>query len=396
MSFTAGASTQAPRLGDQQRTGTSGRSSRRRVQGGPASTDLIFSARVASNASVFADLLRLHVPLGAVIAEVTYGRGAFWGEVPADAYRLLTSDLQSAVDCTSLPYRGGTVDALVLDPPYMEGLFRRDQGQLAGGGSHAPFRARYSAGAATEGGPKYHAAVLDLYRRAGVEAHRVLRRGGVFIVKCQDEVSAGRQRLTHIELVNEFADRFSAKDLFVVVRAQRPGVSRIKRHLLPRLDRAMRSHSMVRGVAALGGVGRLWFRLGGRLRLRQGSRLRFPAVFGLVGRFRCSCAGFVGGCSGDISMSAGERAVSRLPMADRVPVVSAARRCPLVTCMGAVMLACRVVASRRRCFATLAWLVVPAVVFAVLWCVAGRGRGVQPSLSGVARSRAAGRAGGAL
>jgi hypothetical protein len=219
------------RLRNQPHTIRAGGSPARRVQGGVASTDLILSARVGSNASVFADLLRLHVPSGSLIADVTYGRGAFWREVPADAYRLLASDLQSGVDCTRLPYASGGLDALMLDPPYMEGLFRRDRAQLAGGGSHAPFRARYSASAPTDDGPKYHEAVLDLYRRAAVEAHRVLRRRGVFIVKCQDEVSAGRQRLTHIELVNDFADRFSVKDLFVVVRAQRPGVSRIKRQL---------------------------------------------------------------------------------------------------------------------------------------------------------------------
>jgi hypothetical protein len=73
--------------------------------------------------------------------------------------------------------------------------------------------------------------VLDLYFRAGAEAHRVLRTGGIFIVKCQDEVSAGRQRLTHVELLNEYTGRFDATDLFVVVRAGRPGVSRIKRQL---------------------------------------------------------------------------------------------------------------------------------------------------------------------
>jgi len=203
----------------------------RRVQGGVASSDLVFSARVTSNASVFADVLRLHVPAGSRVADVTYGQGAFWREVPAGEYQLEASDLKSGVDCTRLPYGDGSFDAVVLDPPYMEGLYRPATGQLAGSGTHAAFRARYSTGTASEGGPKYHEAVLDLYRRAGIEAHRVLRRRGIFIVKCQDEVSAGRQRLTHVELVNEYAERFVARDLFVVVRTGRPGVSRIKRQL---------------------------------------------------------------------------------------------------------------------------------------------------------------------
>jgi len=54
----------------------------------------------------------------------------------------------------------------------------------------------------------------------------------VFIVKCQDEVSANTQHLTHVELINHFAKLgFYTKDLFVVVRPNRPCVSRIKRQV---------------------------------------------------------------------------------------------------------------------------------------------------------------------
>jgi SAM-dependent methyltransferase len=227
------------------------RSTGRRVQGGVASTDLILSARVGSNAAVFADLLRLHVPEGSLVADVTYGRGAFWREVPDGAYRVAASDLRMGVDCTRLPYADGSFDAVVLDPPYMEGLFRPLRAQLAGSGTHAPFRERYSCGAVSaRRGPKYHEAVLDLYYRAGAEAHRVLRPRGVLIVKCQDEVSAGKQRLTHVELLNHYADRFDAKDLFVVVRAQRPCVSRIERQLHARKNHSYFLVLIARELAA--------------------------------------------------------------------------------------------------------------------------------------------------
>jgi hypothetical protein len=100
---------------------------------------------------------------------------------------------------------------------------------MAGAGTYAAFRNTYSNGEATNSGPKYHAAVLDLYFRAGREAFRVLRPYGVLIVKCQDEVSANTQRLTHVEIINEYESMgFHAKDLFVVVRPNKPGVSRIK------------------------------------------------------------------------------------------------------------------------------------------------------------------------
>jgi DNA methylase len=211
-----------------------------RVQGGVATSDVIVSAQVAGNAEVFPQVLALHVPKGALIADVTYGKGVFWRNVNLEHYQLLQSDLQTGVDATDLPYEENTMDALVLDPPYMEGLFRRDKRQMAGGGSHAAFRRNYSNGEPTKnGGPKWHDAVLDLYYRAGDEAKRCLKEGGVFIVKCQDEVSANRQRLTHVELINYFEGiDFYCKDLFVVVRQNRPGMSRMKKQV-----HARKSHS---------------------------------------------------------------------------------------------------------------------------------------------------------
>jgi hypothetical protein len=214
----------------------------RRRPAGVATTDLTLSAHVASNAEVFAQLMALHVPGGSRVADVTWGKGAFWRQIPDGRYEVLATDLQTGVDCRALPYAVGEIDALVLDPPYMEGLFRRETTQLAGSGSHAAFRGRYSDGAATvpgTDGPRWHEAVLSLYLDAGAEARRVLRNHGVFVVKCQDEVSANRQRLTHVELINAFADDgFYCKDLFVVVRPNRPAVSRLLRQ-----EHARKNHS---------------------------------------------------------------------------------------------------------------------------------------------------------
>lgn len=205
----------------------------RRVQGGTPTSDVIVSASVGGNADVFPSILDLHVPKGATIADVTYGKGVFWRRVAVDDYVVLTSDIQDGVDCRALPYGDESLDAVVLDPPYMEGLFRRKTGHMAGNGTHEAFRRHYSDGRATNGdGPKWHDAVLDLYYRSGDEAHRVLRLGGVFIVKCQDEVSANRQRLTHVELIERFQGKdFYCRDLFVVVRPNRPAVSRVKKQV---------------------------------------------------------------------------------------------------------------------------------------------------------------------
>jgi hypothetical protein len=202
----------------------------KRVAGGVATSQLTTTAHVAGNEEVFPQILALHVPDGARIADVTYGKGVFWKRVDADRYELLATDLKTGVDCCELPYDDASLDCVVLDPPYMEGLFRRAGSQLAGSTSHAAFRDHYSNGKQTDGGPKYHEAVLDLYFRAGDETRRVLKPLGVLIVKCQDEVSANRQRLTHVEIINCYEARgFYTKDLFVVVRQNRPAVSRLKK-----------------------------------------------------------------------------------------------------------------------------------------------------------------------
>lgn len=201
----------------------------KRTQGGEATSDVLVSAHVGGNAEIFPRILELHVPKGSKIADVTWGQGVFWRNVPDGAYDVRGTDLKTGVDCRKLPYKDGSFDCIVFDPPYMEGFFRREKSHLGGSGTHSAFRRAYSNGAETpEGGPKWHAAVVNLYVEGGREAARVLRGNGILIVKCQDEVSANRQWLTHVEIINEYSKMgFYARDLFVVVRPNQPGVSRL-------------------------------------------------------------------------------------------------------------------------------------------------------------------------
>lgn len=201
----------------------------RQSPAGESTSDLILSAHLGSNADLFPQILELHVPRGSTVADVTYGKGVFWRNVDDDDYHVIASDIATNVDCRDLPYEDEEIDCVVLDPPYMEGFYRNDEKTLAGAGTYNAFRDYYSDG---KGAPaksaKYHAAVLSMYMDAGKEASRVLRGKGVFIVKCQDEVSANRQWFTHVEIINAYTEHgFYARDLFVLVRANRPAVSRV-------------------------------------------------------------------------------------------------------------------------------------------------------------------------
>ena len=197
---------------------------------GVTRSDLLVSAHVSRNADVFAQILSLHVPVGSIVADVTWGKGIFWQKVPDGRYTVRATDIKAGIDCRDLPYPDETVDCVVLDPPYMEGFYRSKQAHMAMQGNYGSFRQMYSSGKAQES--KYQQAVLDLYVAAGNEAARVLRHKGVLIVKCQDAVSSKRQHLMHVDLVNAYKkDGFYAKDLFVVVRNGRPSVSRILRQV---------------------------------------------------------------------------------------------------------------------------------------------------------------------
>ncbi len=191
------------------------------MRNGEPTNDLVLSAYVDTNADVFPRILQLYVPAGHTVADVTFGLGVFWRNVPPGRYNVLPTDIATGVDCRCLPYGEASIDCVVLDPPYMH-----TPGGTAHTGQQA-FEEHYrNNGTGNNTGKKYHEAVLDLYKEAGREAFRVLRERGVFIVKCQDEVCSNRQRFTHIEIVQAYERLgFVSEDLFVVMRQNRPGVS---------------------------------------------------------------------------------------------------------------------------------------------------------------------------
>lgn len=213
----------------------------RRVQGGVSTTDVITSCHLGDNSGIFPNILQLHVPRGSVVADITFGRGVFWKGVPSEDYLLLASDLKLGTSWDALPYADQSIDAVVFDPPYMEGLYRKTKEALAGSGTHQAFQDAYSNGEVQPPKPerKYHDAVLQAYLSVIPEVKRMLRPSGKFIVKCQDEVSANRQKLTHVELIWAYEKKgFYCKDLFIVMRTNAPVVSRMIKQ-----EHARKNHS---------------------------------------------------------------------------------------------------------------------------------------------------------
>ena len=95
------------------------RKRRRTVRNGEPTNDLVFSAHAGGNETIFPQILSLYVPRSSIVADITYGEGVFWRNVPDDWYVLLGTDIQTGTDCRDLPYGDGEIDCVVLDPPYM-------------------------------------------------------------------------------------------------------------------------------------------------------------------------------------------------------------------------------------------------------------------------------------
>ena len=65
-----------------------------------------------------------------------------------------------------------------------------------------------------------HDDIIRLYRDGMVEGHRILKPGGLMLVKCKDESENGHQRMSHIE-IHEIAVKelgMEVQDLFVMTQ----------------------------------------------------------------------------------------------------------------------------------------------------------------------------------
>jgi DNA modification methylase len=169
----------------------------------------VLTGHIGTNADLFAAIMSLHASEGSVVADVTYGRGVFWKNIPDGLYTLLKSDIQDGVDFSDLPYEDSSIDILVLDPPYM----------------HGGLTVKESINKCYKNQNTSHESVVRLYAYGILEAARVLKKGGKIIVKTQDEIESGRQKHTHIELT-QMLEMFGFRilDTFVLIQETTPAM----------------------------------------------------------------------------------------------------------------------------------------------------------------------------
>jgi DNA modification methylase len=187
----------------------------------------ILSARVGDNAGLICDALSLHLEDGALVLDPTYGRGNFWKGVTPNRYTLIYSDIaDGGPDARELPQADGSIDAIVLDPPYIP----THDGDLK-----ASIDATYRVNGS---GLKSADDVIAFYGDALREARRVLRPRGIAFVKCQDTTENHRAYWVHNEVLRAALELgLAAIDMFVLVQRGAPA----QRHRSQ--ERARRNHS---------------------------------------------------------------------------------------------------------------------------------------------------------
>jgi DNA modification methylase len=186
----------------------------------------ICTAKVGKSKDIFLDILKLHVPEGSCIADVTAGKLKFWTYVNLDKYFCVFSDRDFSrteiakkssipclqADCKNLPYRSESIDVVVIDPPF---------GQL----STAPQdqEKHHLSDAYNLKEKRGEKGVYEMYQQGTLEAFRVLKENGIFIVKCQDFVNSQKQHWLE-GYIWTFAEQngFVRLDKFILVRQETP------------------------------------------------------------------------------------------------------------------------------------------------------------------------------
>ena len=167
-----------------------------------------------SNDERFARIVRLYTRPGDTIVDPTYGNGVFWKKVDKSKFTVLATDLKrDGIDMRSLPYKDGSVDMVVNDPPYRyTPKTNVKQDDVPG---HGKVDGLYNLQAA---GLINVQAVLNLYYEAMGEAKRVLKDGGFLVVKCQDTVQSSRNILVHNLLIKKAEELgYACRDLLIVI-----------------------------------------------------------------------------------------------------------------------------------------------------------------------------------
>lgn len=161
-------------------------------------------------------ILELHVPDKKIDCDCTYSKGNFYKNTGVNPPELKfdlfpqTPDTIEA-DARNLPLADSSIDCLMFDPPFLAttgaSLKKEDESNK--------INKRF-------GVFPNEISLHEFYVDSIIEANRILKDNGIYIFKCQDKVSSGKQYMSHC-FVHDVAisNGFIAKDLFILLANNR-------------------------------------------------------------------------------------------------------------------------------------------------------------------------------
>lgn len=167
---------------------------------------------IGTQAEILSGIQALHCPEG-FDADLTYGSGCFWKGLSPPRLRFDIDPLSANVtqaDSRLLPLEPSSIGSAVFDPPFLTYV----RSGRKGNGSMVMAR-RFA-------GYWAYSELEDHYQETISEAYRVLRPGGLLVVKCQDIVHNHALQATHVKVIQwAEIEGFKLLDLFVLPATHR-------------------------------------------------------------------------------------------------------------------------------------------------------------------------------
>ena len=160
---------------------------------------------------ILKNIVNLHL-YGKIDLDPTYSKGVFYKNeaVPTpklkfDLYPQTEDTVQASAE--SLPLPDNTIESMMFDPPFVAGHTKSKPTGVIGERFH---------------GFRYIKDLWAWYDLCLKEHHRVLKKGGKLVFKCQDTVSSGKQHWSHVHIINKAEELgFYTKDLSVLLAKSR-------------------------------------------------------------------------------------------------------------------------------------------------------------------------------
>ena len=142
--------------------------------------------------------------------DLTYGNGKFWVDIPQPKNCFDIDPLFEYVvkaSSVAIPLSDCSVKSIIFDPPFLTYIKQgREHNSIMG--------KRFS-------GYWSYSELQEHYTKTIFDAHRVLAKKGVLVIKCQDIIHNHALHPTHINITEWAKNKFRLKDLFILTAKHR-------------------------------------------------------------------------------------------------------------------------------------------------------------------------------